>query len=336
MKIDTSTWKWFVIEDLFDKFETGKGHDTLLDDGKECLYLGAKKSDNGVMRRCAVNESMLQNGNCIVFICNGAGSVGYANYMDKPFIATTDLVLGYADWLNEKTGLFVATVLCKERFKYSFGRKWKTHLRDTKIKLPATPDGKPNWQWMESYIDSLHSELLTTGNVMNIGVNTLEIGKWKEFSVSDLFNVVYGVNLELVNCVETTKSDPDAIAFVSRTESNNGVSAYVKPVSGVEPQPENTITVAGGGSVLATFLQTQPFYSGRDLYLLHSKEAISIPAKLFLVTVIKANKYRYNYGRQANVTLPSLKLRLPSKADGKPDWQFMENYIKSLPYGDRL
>lgn len=60
MKIDTSTWKWFVIEDLFDKFETGKGHDTLLDDGKECLYLGAKKSDNGVMRRCAANESMLQ------------------------------------------------------------------------------------------------------------------------------------------------------------------------------------------------------------------------------------------------------------------------------------
>ena len=155
VSFDTTAWKWFVIEDLFDKFETGKGHDTLLDDGEECFYLGAKKSDNGIMRKCAVNESMLQDGNCIVFICNGAGSVGYANYMDKPFIATTDLVFGYADWLNEKTGLFVATVLCKERFKYSFGRKWKTHLRDTKIKLPATPDGKPDWLWMESYIESL-------------------------------------------------------------------------------------------------------------------------------------------------------------------------------------
>lgn len=336
MKIDTSAWGWFQIGKLFDKFETGKGHDTLLGDGDTCLYLGAKKSDNGVMRTCATDESMLQEGNCIVFICNGAGSVGYANYMDRPFIATTDLVLGYADWLNEKTGLFVATVLCKERFKYSFGRKWKTHLRDTEIKLPVTANGEPDWQWMESYVDLLHSKPLTTGNIMNIGANTLEIDNWKEFSVSDLFDVVYGVNLELVNCVETTKRDPDAIAFVSRTESNNGVSAYVKPVSGIGPQPENTITVAGGGSVLATFLQTQPFYSGRDLYLLHSKEAISIPAKLFLVTVIKANKYRYNYGRQANVTLPSLKLRLPSKADGKPDWQYMENYIKSLPYGDRL
>lgn len=68
---------------------------------------------------------------------------------------------------------------------------------------------------------------------------------WKEFEVQELFNVVYGVNLELVNCIETNKNDPEAVAFVSRTESNNGVSAFVKPVPGVEPQPADTITVAG-------------------------------------------------------------------------------------------
>lgn len=153
---------------------------------------------------------------------------------------------------------------------------------------------------------------------------------WEEFEVQELFDVVYGVNLELVNCVETDKNDPDAVAFVSRTESNNGISAYVKPVQGVEPQPKDTITVAGGGSVLATFLQTQPFYSGRDLYLLYPKCCISNKAKLFLVTIIKANKYRYNYGRQANVTLSSLKLKLPVTADGKPDWCWMESYVDSL------
>lgn len=145
-----------------------------------------------------------------------------------------------------------------------------------------------------------------------------------------LCDVVYGVNLELVNCTETDKNDPEAIAFVSRTESNNGVSAYVKPIPGVVPQPKDTITVAGGGSVLATFLQAQPFYSGRDLYLLFPKEDISRKAKLFLTTVIKANKYRYNYGRQANATLPSLRLRLPATPDGKPDWQWMELYVDSL------
>lgn len=158
----------------------------------------------------------------------------------------------------------------------------------------------------------------------------IDMVDWKEFSVKELFDVVYGVNLEFVNCVETDKNDPEAVAFVSRTESNNGVSGYVKPVQGVDPQPKDTITVAGGGSVLSTFLQTRPFYSGRDLYLLYPKEDISKKAKLFIVTIIKANKYRYNYGRQANVTLPLLRLRLPVTADGKPDWQWMELYIDSL------
>lgn len=158
----------------------------------------------------------------------------------------------------------------------------------------------------------------------------INMGSWKEFEVRDLFEVVYGVNLELVNCTETTKDDPEAVAFVSRTESNNGVSAYVKPIHGIEPQPKNTITVAGGGSVLSTFLQAQPFYSGRDLYLLYSKEEISHKAKLFIVTIIKANKYRYNYGRQANSSLPYLRLRLPSLSNGNPDWGWMESYVDSL------
>ena len=30
---------------------------------------------------------------------------------------------------------------------------------------------------------------------------------WEEFEVQKLFDVVYGVNLELVNCVETDKND---------------------------------------------------------------------------------------------------------------------------------
>lgn len=158
----------------------------------------------------------------------------------------------------------------------------------------------------------------------------IDTTNWKEFEVQELFDVVYGVNLELVNCVETDKNDSDAVAFVSRTESNNGISAYVKLVHDVKPQPKDTITVAGGGSVLATFLQAQPFYSGRDLYLLYPKYRISNKAKLFLVTIIKANKYRYNYGRQANVTLPLLKLKLPVTADGKPDWRWMESYVDSL------
>jgi hypothetical protein len=334
MKIDTSTWKQFVIGELFE-LESGKVNNASeLIEGNDIAYVGAKKDENGIMRYVARDNTKVTKGNCIVFICDGQGSVGFANYMNVDFIGTVNVVAGYNESLNAQIGLFIATVFSLERKKYSFGRKLKTALATTTIKLPATLDGKPDWQWMEDYIDSLHSKPLTTKNDANI--TSLDAADWKEFEVQELFNVVYGVNLELVNCIETDKDDPEAVAFVSRTESNNGVSAYVKPVPNIEPQPKDTITVAGGGSVLATFLQTQPFYSGRDLYLLYPKESIPHIAKLFIVTVIKANKYRYNYGRQANVTLPRLRLRLPTTPNGKPDWQWMESYIKSLPYGDRI
>lgn len=126
--------------------------------------------------------------------------------------------------------------------------------------------------------------------------------------VIDLFDVEYGVNLELLNCEETTADDIDGINFVSRTASNNGVVAVVKKIDGVIPQKAGTLSCAGGGSVLETFLQTKPYYSGRDLYVLTPKKPMTIQEKLFYCMCIKANAYRYNYGRQANKTLKNLEL----------------------------
>jgi hypothetical protein len=63
------------------------------------------------------------------------------------------------------------------------------------------------------------------------------------------------------------------------------------------------LTVAGGGSVLETFLQSEPFYSGRDLYYLRPKVSMTVEQKLFFCMCIRANRFRYNYGRQANKTL---------------------------------
>lgn len=334
MKIDTNTWGWFQLGKLFDKFETGKGHDTLLNDGDDCLYLGAKKSDNGVMRTCATDESMLQEGNCIVFICNGAGSVGYANYMDKPFIATTDLVLGYADWLNEKTGLFVATVLCKERFKYSFGRKWKTHLRSTEIKLPVTANGEPDWAWMESYIDSLHSEPLTTGNETN-NANSLEVGNWREFYVGELFDSIYKVaSYHDDELTSVSIGNKNAIAYVTRTDQDNGVKSLVCDIGLANIESGNAIVIGDTTSTIS--YQPSPFVAGEHIIAARAGWLNKFTG-LFITCLLRQERYRYSYGRAYKLDLiRNTKLKLPVMPDGKPDWQFMENYIKSLPYGDRL
>lgn len=71
----------------------------------------------------------------------------------------------------------------------------------------------------------------------------LNMTDWKGFELQNIFIIKYGVNLELNACEEI--SDETAINFVSRTESNNGISSKVKSIEGVTAQKEGLITVAG-------------------------------------------------------------------------------------------
>jgi Type I restriction modification DNA specificity domain len=133
--------------------------------------------------------------------------------------------------------------------------------------------------------------------------------------VSDIFDVRYGHSLEL-NALTVT-SPLGGVPFVSRKTGDNGVSAYVALIHGVEPAPAGDITCALGGAVLETYLQELPFYVGRDVAILRPKKAMSRDKLLFYCLCIKANRYRYSYGRQANKTLA--RLRIPSLAE-IPSW----------------
>lgn len=135
----------------------------------------------------------------------------------------------------------------------------------------------------------------------------------KLIPLSKLFSVTYGVNLEL----NRMTLDTSGIPFVGRSERNNGVTARVSLVAGITPIPAGTLSVAGGGSVLATFLQPEPYYSGRDLFYLTSLEPLTDSQKLYYCACIRTNRYRYSYGRQANKTLRDL---LIPAIDEIPDW----------------
>lgn len=154
LPLNVNRWEEFRIGDLFSLERCKNSSSSDLLDGDGCFYLGAKKSENGVMRRVACDESVVSKGNCIVFIGNGQGSVGYANYMNDDFIGTADLTVGYSKHLNKYNGMFIVTLLDLERPKYSFGRKWSSRMADTFIKLPAK-DNAPDWDYMEQYIKAL-------------------------------------------------------------------------------------------------------------------------------------------------------------------------------------
>lgn len=139
--------------------------------------------------------------------------------------------------------------------------------------------------------------------------------------VKQYFDVVYGVNLERNKLIE----DPKGIRFVARIAKNNGVESRVKIIPNIEPNPANTISVATGGSVMESFLQKEPYYSGRDLYYLKPKLGIEFSDKqlLYYCMCLRANKYKFSYGRQANITLSILEIPSISEI---PKW--VENNSK--------
>ena len=368
MNLDVSQWKEFETQRLFPIMENGKANQQMLEDGNECFYVGAKRNDNGVMMHCQKDISLLQKGNCIIFICNGQGSVGYANYMDVDFIGTTDIVAGYNENLNQYNGLFLATIYSQERPKYSFGRKWKTHLRGTKVKLPIqyNLDGTPyideicrysdegyvpDWKFMEDYIKSLHYKPLTTRNEAD-NVMPLNVTGWKYFYLKNICNITMGNKMDWA---AMTMERPE-VNFVGRSSDDNGVAGKVDLIEGVEPYGAGCLTVALGGSLGASYLQTEKFYTSQNVSVLEFESGVSDAAKLFVSCLImNESKYKYfPFGRELNTHIRTdFGFMLPVKhnSDGTlfvdnthkysedgyvPDWKFMEDYIKALPYGDRL
>lgn len=138
----------------------------------------------------------------------------------------------------------------------------------------------------------------------------------KTIQVQDLFEVEYGSNLELNKQIKLLSDDPNSVPYVSRTAKNNGITAYIQPTN-AKLNPSHTLSVACGGSVLSTFYQSKPYYSGRDLYFLKPKIKLSVRQMLYYKMCIEANKFRFDYGRQANRTLRLLEIPAPEEI---PAW----------------
>jgi hypothetical protein len=129
--------------------------------------------------------------------------------------------------------------------------------------------------------------------------------------VSELFTLYQGNSFEFINMEIDKQSE---INFVARTGENNGVAAKINAVDTIASFPAGFITVALGGSVLSSFVQRKPFYTGFHVMVLEPKKEMRLEEKLFYCHCIKMNAYRYRYGRQANKTLKDIEL------PELPDW----------------
>jgi hypothetical protein len=162
--------------------------------------------------------------------------------------------------------------------------------------------------------------------------NTLEcapaLDKWKLFRLGELFTIAKGKRLTKAQML------PGITPFIGAIEKKNGVTAFVSQ----EPMHEgNTITVNyNGNGVAEAFYQPMPYRCSDDVNVLCPLFSLTPAVGLFIATVIRLEKYRFNYGRKWHAErMGASQIRLPVDCHGSPDWALMERYIHSLPYSSQ-
>lgn len=350
MNLNVESWELFRLDEIF---EVKKGKRLTSEDQTEgrTPYIGAIDSNNGIANY--IGQAPIHQGNTISLSYNG--SVGEAFYQPVPFWATDDVNVLYFRKengvpFNEYIALFICAILRKEQYRYSYGRKWVLEgMRSTIIKLPVK-NSKPDFAFMENYMKSLHHKPITTKRVVSSN-QVLHPEEWKDFLLHRVLDVKMGNGID----EGITSSNNPQYAYVTRTASNNGVSGYVDYMEGEELFPSGSISLALGGSIGSCFIQHSPFYTGQNVAVLLEKVPLSTLTKLFVVSVIQ-NECRlkfYPFGRELNAHFrKDFWIKLPVKSDENgllldpacqfsdegyiPDWEWMENYMKSLPYSDRI
>jgi restriction enzyme bgcI subunit beta len=323
-------WKEFKVKDIFEfKKKSSKGLNYLEKNDKGISYLGATNRNNGVLEFVKDDEKLKYKGNCIAFIRNGEGSMGYAVYKKEDFIATQDISVGYNDNLNLYTGTFITTIADRVRGKYNFGYKRnQNRLENEILHLPIDKNGEPHWEYMSQFMKKLEKENIEkTLNHIYIYIIVkklennylLENVSWKEFFIEDICEIKSGKDIYERERIE------GRTPYITATANNNGIGYFISNKNAT--LQEKCISVNRNGSVGYSFYHSYSALFGNDTRKLIPKYRDDHVAK-FISFMISSQKEKYGYGyKMGTARLKRQKILLPVNEEEVIDYDFMKKYI---------
>lgn len=320
--LDTPGWKPYRIGSLF-TIKKGKRLTKENQTIGRTPYIGAVDSNNGVTNY--VGQPPIHAGGTITLSYNG--SVGEAFYQEDPFWATDDVNVLYPRFnLTRNVALFICTVLRLEKYRFAYGRKWTVDLMNDSIIYLPEKDNKPDWQFMEDFINEKYEKIEQKTQIRS-AASVFDATNWKQFMISELFECSIARSVDYGH---VTKGN---FPFIGRSANDNGLQGYVESD---KLNKGGCITIGMVGTMKA-YWQELDFAASQNILILR-RNGLNKYVALFLTTVLQLtmrDKYSYNRPIQKEKFKSSF-LKLPVDSSGKPDWQFMEDYIKGLPYSDLI
>ena len=92
-----------------------------------------------------------------------------------------------------------------------------------------------------------------------------------------------------------------------------------------------------GDTTATIFFQEHDFITGPHIIVVRA-DWLNIYTATFIISLLNMEKYRYPvFGRAFTKDLiKTTKLYLPVNEKDEPDYKFMEEYIKSLPFSNKI
>ncbi|ADO37893.1 putative S-CspCI [Eubacterium callanderi] len=340
-KIDTNMWKEFKLTKIFRMRNTKciVQKDIVPDSGLT-PYVTAQSGNNGVMTYIDCPEEWLDEGNCIMI----GGKTLTFSYQSQSFCSNDShniaLYLKDEDSASEMRYLFLITALRRSLYqKYSWGDSisMKSIVDDT-FYIPVNSSDEPDWEYMDEFMFKVMQESAT--NLESLAQadgekHALDISGWKKFHLYDdaLFDIDMGTKLDRVKMLQ---SNPD-VNFVGRANANNGITARVDSIAGIEPYSAGNMTLSLGGEYLGScFVQPDKFYTSQNVIVLKPKHEMSFSVKQFIATMIfrESRSYYKAFIDELNRHIKTdFSFYLPVDSMGKPDWAYMEAYMCSMIHG---
>lgn len=288
-------------------------------DTEKVNYVSRTRENNGVSAFVKLRDDTTPFEAGIITVAGSGNSVLESFIQSQPFYTGYHVfLLSPRGTMTDIEKLFYCYCIRRNQYKYSFGRQANRTLKDILV-----PKQVPK----EFYNINLQS--LNTINSNSINTKKLELKptNWRYFRLDTLFEVHKGKRL--------TKADMEKgdTFFIGSSDSNNGITDRIGQDAIFK---ENSITVNYDGSVAEAYYQPIKYWALDSVNVLYPKFNLNPFVGLFIVTIIKLEKYRFNYGRKwGKEKMEQSLIKLPVKND-QPDFDFMENYIKSLPYSSSI
>ena len=318
-------WKSFCIEDIFRIAPGVRLTKSNMDIGTR-PFVGASDSNNGITAFVSnTNESLDNN----VLGVNYNGSVVESFYHPYQAIFTDDVkrfhLRDYQD--NKYVLLFLKAVILKQQSKYQYGYKFnENRMKRQSIMLPVTSKGKPDYVFMEQYMLALEKNLskkyydrLEQKPMKKIKVNNHV--HWKVFFISEIADIKSGQ--DIYDRERITGNTP----YITATAEQNGIGYFVG--NNNSSLDKDCLSVNRNGSVGYAFYHPYLALYGNDTRKLVPKVKNKYVG-LFLACSISKQRHKYGYGlKMGTGRLYRQRIMLPATSDGKPDYEYMENYMKN-------